>query len=101
MLKKNQPQIFLLVTIIFLYRVYQFLLSVVIPFHEFIKTWRFKMNKSNMCILKGLGIILIAGIAIGCVGNKMMHRKKCLHKKANKAVHAMGDLVENVQHMFK
>lgn len=64
--------------------------------------WRFyDMSKNTMGIIKGVGTGLAAGMAVGFVGSQMMKNQKQVKRKANKAMHAVGDLLENVQYMFK
>lgn len=59
------------------------------------------MSKNTMGIIKGVGTGLAAGMAVGFVGSQMMKNQKQVKRKANKAMHAVGDLLENVQYMFK
>ena len=54
-----------------------------------------------MGIIKGIGGGLAAGMAVGFIGGQMMKNSKQMKKKAGKAMHAVGDLFENVQYMFK
>lgn len=55
------------------------------------------MSKCCFCVTIGL----LAGLAAGFIGSQMMKNDKEMKRKANNAVHAVGDLVDGVQHMFK
>jgi len=59
------------------------------------------MYKRSMTMTKGVCIGVLAGAAAAVVGTQMMKDKKHLKKNANKALHAMGDLVGNVEGMFR
>lgn len=59
------------------------------------------MSRNTMGIIKGVGAGLAAGMTVGFVGGQMMKNQKQMKKKAGKAMHAVGDLFENVQYMFK
>lgn len=64
--------------------------------------WRmYEMYKRSMTMTKGVCIGVLAGAAAAVVGTQMMKDKKHLKKNANKALHAMGDLVGNVEGMFR
>ena len=64
--------------------------------------WRgFQMAKNTMGIVKGVGAGLAAGAVVGFIGSQMMKNDKQMKKKAGKAMHAVGDLLDNVQYMFK
>lgn len=64
--------------------------------------WRmYEMYKRSMTMTKGVCIGVLAGAAVAVVGTQMMKDKKHLKKNANKALHAMGELVGNVEGMFK
>lgn len=54
-----------------------------------------------MGVVKGIGTGLAAGMAVGFVGGQMVKNQKQVKRKANKAMHAVGDLFENVQYLFK
>ena len=67
-----------------------------------ISLWRgYHMAKNTMGIVKGVGSGLAAGAVVGFVGSQMMKNEKQMKKKAGKAMHAVGDLLDNVQYMFK
>ncbi|MCI9272599.1 MAG: hypothetical protein HFE39_01410 [Clostridiales bacterium] len=59
------------------------------------------MSRNAMGIIKGVSGGLAAGMAVGFIGGQMMKNSKQMKKKAGKAMHAVGDLFENVQYMFK
>ena len=60
-----------------------------------------KNDQKHNGIIKGVGGGLAAGMAVGFIGGQMMKNSKQMKKKAGKAMHAVGDLFENVQYMFK
>ena len=51
--------------------------------------------------IRGAGIGIAAGVAIGAVGSALIKNNKGVRKNAGKALRAVGDLVENVQYMVK
>lgn len=59
------------------------------------------MNKINMCMIKGIGIILAVGVAIGFFVCKMMHKKKTFRKKTNKVLNALSYLLTSAHYIFK
>lgn len=59
------------------------------------------MRKNTMGIVKGVGSGIAAGMVVGFVGSQMMKNDKQMKKKAGKALHMVGDLIDNVQYMFK
>lgn len=61
----------------------------------------YSMYKKTMNATKLIGIGIATGMAMYCVGNKLICDRKCMKKKANKAIHAMGDIIDGVQYMFK
>ncbi len=64
--------------------------------------WRsYMMYKETMGFVKGIGAGVVAAVAVAAVGNQMMKNNKHLKRDANKAMHAVGDVLENVEHMFK
>lgn len=66
------------------------------------KLWRYYyMYKSTMSVVKGVGIGMLAGAAAVTVGSQLMKDKKHLKKNAGKAIHAVGELMNNVEYMFK
>lgn len=60
------------------------------------------MYKKTMNTAKLIGIGAAVGAAAYCIGSKMTgSNKKCIKKKAGKAINAMGDIVDGIQYMFK
>lgn len=59
------------------------------------------MYKKTMNAAKLIGIGAAVGMATYCVGSKMYGNKKCIKRKAGKAIHAMEDIVDGIQYMFK
>ena len=59
------------------------------------------MSKNNMCILRGIGTALAAGAIVGFVSGQIISSQKKNKKKTDKAVHAVGDILDNVHSMFK
>lgn len=59
------------------------------------------MNKNDMCILRGIGIILAVGATIGFLVCKVMHKKKTFQKKTNKALKALSYLLTSAHYIFK
>lgn len=59
------------------------------------------MSKNTMGIMKGMGVGLAVGMAAGFTGSQMMKNNKQMKRKANKALDAMGSLIDNVQYMMK
>ena len=55
------------------------------------------MYKSTTNFIKGITAGAVAGIA---VGSKMMKDNKHLKKSVNKAMHAAGDVIGNMESMF-
>lgn len=65
--------------------------------------WRARyMYKGTMKFVSGIGAGMLAGVAVATVGSKMMKGKnKHFKRNAGKALHTVGDLIDNVQYMFK
>lgn len=60
------------------------------------------MARSTMGFARGMGAGIAAGMTVGIVGAQMMLRdKRHFKRNAGRAVHAIGDLIDNVQYMFK
>ena len=64
--------------------------------------WRFKqMVKHTMNVAKGIGMGVLAGVAVAAVSSKVMNggHKKASHmrKSAGKAMHSMGALIGDVE----
>ena len=59
------------------------------------------MYKTTMSVVKGVGAGMAVGIAAGVVGATVLGNNKKVKKNAHKALHAVEDLLGNVQYMFK
>ncbi len=59
------------------------------------------MYKQTMGFVKGIGTGMVAGIAVASIGNRMMKDNKHLKRNANKAMHAVGSLLDTVEVMFR
>ena len=59
------------------------------------------MNKNTIGLMKGIGTGLAAGMMVGYVGSQLMSNQKQVKKKASKAAHAVGNLIDDVQYIFK
>ncbi len=59
------------------------------------------MYKSTTNLAKGIGVGMLAGAAAVTVGSMMMKDKKQLKKNAGKAMHAVGDFINNMEYMMK
>lgn len=76
------------------------MMSVIVIFIN--KIWRlYYMYKNAMGIAKGVGVGMLAGAAAVTVGSMLIKDKKHLKKNAGKAIHAVGDLIDNVEYMLK
>ncbi len=59
------------------------------------------MNKSMGDFMKGMGMGVAVGCTAGILGTCYMKKnKKGLKHNAGKAIHSIGDLLENVTDMF-
>ena len=58
---------------------------------------------SNSGLFKGVCFVVVSGIAMGMIGEKMMESKmkKPMKKKMNRAIHAMEEMVDTASYMFK
>ncbi len=59
------------------------------------------MTKGVMKFVKGAGAGLAVGMVVGSVGSSIMRGNKNIKKRANKAIKAVGDVIDNVQYMMK
>lgn len=59
------------------------------------------MYKSAMGFMRGIGTGLIAGMAIAAMGSKMMNGNKRFRRRSNKTMRAVGELMDDVQNMFR
>ena len=59
------------------------------------------MTKGVMGCVKGAGMGIALGCVVGAVGSGYMRsNKKGIKKNVGKALHSVGDLMENVTNMF-
>ncbi len=68
--------------------------------------WRFDtMYKQTMNAAKGIGMGVLAGVAVAAISAKAMNggRRKMSHvkKNAGKAIHTVGNLIGDVEKMLK
>ena len=56
---------------------------------------------TTMNVVKGVAGGMLAGMAVGYVGKKMMDGKPKLKKKANKVMGTMGSIIDTAQYIFK
>lgn len=62
----------------------------------------YTLARGAMNVVKGIGAGIATGVVVGYMGSKMMKKSpKQMKKRAGKAMHAMGDLVDGVSYMFK
>jgi len=54
-----------------------------------------------MNVVKGVSIGLLAGAAVGFAGKQMMDRNPRFRKKANRAISAVGNILDTAQYMFR
>ena len=59
------------------------------------------MAKGAMNVVKGIAGGMIAGMAVGAIGKTVIDNKPKLKKKANKAMSAVGQIIDTAQYMFK
>ena len=59
------------------------------------------MNKNTIGLMKGIGTGLAAGMMVGYVGSQLMSNQKQVKKKPSKAAHAVVNLIDDVQDIFK
>jgi hypothetical protein len=59
------------------------------------------MYKETMGFVKGIGTGMVAGIAVASIGNRMMKDNKHMKRNTHKAIHAVGNLLDNVEVMFR
>lgn len=59
------------------------------------------MYSKSMDFVRGVGTGLVAGAAIAAVGTRVMKNNRSLRRRANKTLRTVGDLMDNVQYMFK
>lgn len=60
------------------------------------------MTKNVTNIAKGVAVAVATGVAVGYVGNKVMQKNpKTLKRKANNAMNAMGQIVNDISYLLK
>lgn len=59
------------------------------------------MYRRTMGFIRGVGAGIVAGVAISAMSNRMMHQNRRFRRNANKAMHAMNGMVDNVTSMFR
>jgi len=70
--------------------------------HTFFCVWRYyKMYKQTMNFVRGIGTGMVAGIALATVGTQMMKNNRGFRKRANRTMHTVGELMNDMQFMFK
>lgn len=68
----------------------------------FFCVWRYcNMYKQTMNFVRGIGTGLVAGMALATVGSQMMKNNRGFRRRANKTLHTVGELMDNMQFMFK
>lgn len=60
------------------------------------------MANSAMSTVKNVALGVVAGMAAGYVGTKMIRaNKKTIKKKANRALREVGSMIDTASYMFK
>lgn len=59
------------------------------------------MAKGGMNVVKGVTLGLLAGTAVGMVGQKMIEKNPNVRKKANKAMRTVSSVIDTAQYMLK
>ena len=60
------------------------------------------MNKNVMNVAKGVAVAVATGVAVGYVSNKVMQKNpKTIKRKANDAISAMGQIVNDISYLLK
>lgn len=60
------------------------------------------MTKNAMSIAKGVAAVVATGVVVGYVSNKVMQKNpKTVKRKANDAVSAMGQIVNDISYLLK
>ncbi|MCI1966271.1 MAG: hypothetical protein LKJ17_09115 [Oscillospiraceae bacterium] len=59
------------------------------------------MYRQTMNFVRGIGTGLVAGMALATVGTQMMKNNRSLRRRTNKTLHTVGELMDNMQYMFK
>lgn len=58
-------------------------------------------NSTAMNVVRGVAGGMLAGMAVGYAGKKMMDGKPKMKKKVNKAIGTVGSIIDTAQYMFK
>ena len=58
-------------------------------------------NSKMTNVVKGVAGGMLAGMAVGYAGKKMMDKKPKMKKKATKAMKTMGNIINTAQYMLK
>ncbi len=60
------------------------------------------MAKGAMNVVKGVALGMVAGVAAGITGKKMLdNNKKTMKKKANRALKEVSNMIDTASYMFK
>lgn len=60
------------------------------------------MTKNAMSVAKGVAAVVATGVVVGYVSNKVMQKSpKTVKRKANDAVSAMGQIVNDISYLLK
>lgn len=60
------------------------------------------MTKNAMSVAKGVAVVVATGVVVGYVSNKVMQKNpKTVKRKANDAVSAMGQIVNDISYLLK
>lgn len=59
------------------------------------------MENPMMNLVKGASVGLVAGIAVGYAGKKMIDQNPRMKKKASRAMRTMESMLNTAQYMFK
>ncbi len=59
------------------------------------------MYRQTMGFVRGIGAGMVAGVAVYAMGSKMMKDNRHFRRNANKAMHAVNGMVDNVVTMFR
>ncbi|MEF2919895.1 MAG: hypothetical protein U0O22_05415 [Acutalibacteraceae bacterium] len=60
------------------------------------------MSKNVMNVAKGVAVAVATGVAVGYVSNKVMQKNpKTIKRKANDAISAMGQIVNDISYLLK
>ena len=59
------------------------------------------MSRGTMGLMKGIAVGVAAGVAVGAIGKTVFANNKRFRRQAGKTVRAIGDIVDNVQYMFR